>query len=100
MKILRVRRGFTTNSSASSEWLPPTSTSTASSSNPSTVVTTTTSVNNTPRSTPWDATGQEQAAREANLLRLGGLIAFVAVAFVVERAMRLFIKKRNEKRDL
>ena len=24
MKILRVRRGFTTNSSASSEWVPPT----------------------------------------------------------------------------
>jgi hypothetical protein len=65
MKILRVRRGFTTNSSASSEWIP---------SQPL---------------TPGGVSLRTQLSRTDDAYKVGGLIALVATAFALQRAARL-----------
>jgi hypothetical protein len=81
MKILRVRRGFTTNSSASSEWIPQKGDEGLAGS-------ATTSPSETPPGGHRDTT--------ADGLRLGGLVAVVAMAFASRRLLRRFTKRGNK----
>lgn len=69
MKILRVRRGFTTNSSASSEWIP---------SQPS---------------TPGGESLRTTLSRSDEAYKVGGLIAVVALAFIVQKLLALFWRR-------
>lgn len=91
MRILRVRRGFTTNSSASSEWLPPdgetpeTNPPLGPESGPARPFTPTTKI----------AYPMQHQALLSNLTRGGGLVAVVACAFVADRLWRAFRKRRS-----
>lgn len=93
MKILRVRRGFTTNSSASSEWLPPEDEAAVSEGGvPGPVLPVPINIGFTPYSkvllplqpaTPW-----------ANLSKGGGLVALVACVFIADRVWRRVRSRR------
>ena len=83
MKVLSVRRGFTTNSSASSEWLPPqpgaTPSETSSATHPESVPVLPIPA---PPKSPW-----------LDGARLGGLIGMIALVFSIDRIFRSRRKK-------
>ena len=88
MKILRIRRGFTTNFSASTEWIPPPPGSTV------------------PGSTLQGSTGQSPTPGTPannqlanNGLIVGGLLAAVVSAVVIERFVRNIRRTRRDDND-
>jgi hypothetical protein len=90
MKILRIRRGFTTNSSASSEWIPGQTPSPISK-----------PTNDIPMGTtrvvkPMSASDMQGGSHWTDSARLGGLVGVVALAFIAERVTRLIRKKKNK----
>ncbi len=85
MRILRVRRGFTTNSSASSEWIPPEANPPRPSLNESLHVTKVV--------LPVGATPPPQAVNWGDAAKVGGLISIVAAFFVAERAARSIVRR-------
>lgn len=100
MRILRIRRGFTTNSSSAAEFLPdggripdasttPRPSATPRSSGPASVMSTV---------APW---GNESAASEpmSNTTTLGMVFAAVAGAFVAGSVVRMVLKRRSRKPD-
>ena len=104
MKILRIRRGFTTNSSASSEWVPPQWTpgskvppapgSAPSVSGASPSGTPPTSV--TPVATePMPAPVQPVSNLPTNAWAVGGVLGLVALVVAIERTMRRVLGPRK-----
>jgi hypothetical protein len=100
MKILRIRRGFTTNSSSAAEFLPdggripdasttPPPTATPRSSGPTTIMSSV---------APW---GNEAAPSDppSNTTTLGMVFAAVAGAFVAGSVVRMVLRRRNRKID-
>ena len=90
MKILRVRRGFTTNSSASSEWIPAQPGKVGIEGAPSA----TTPLNALTSSTP--SSTQPSANSGADAAKMGGLIALVAIAFTVQKVVRSLLHRKKE----
>jgi hypothetical protein len=87
MKILRIRRGFTTNSSASTEWVPPPN---AAGPNPLSGQASQT----TPSSQgAGHAAGNGQLA--TNGLTIGGIVLAIVSIFLAERVIRLVVRKRK-----
>lgn len=99
MKILRVRRGYTTNSSAYTEWLPPPAGGGAQSSGapaggaavggsgPAGTSAPAASGTQAPSPMPL-AQPQSPSQLGGNSLLVGGLVAAVVAAFVGERLLR------------
>lgn len=83
MKILRVRRGFTTNSSSSSEWVPPPPGTAAPTGQAHTGAVTSTGVAPAPGS-----------ALAGNTLIVGGVVAGLVTLYLVERLVRKATRKR------
>ena len=85
MRILRIRRGFTTNSSASSEWLPgaPTPDPGQGLAGSGTGPTVSTTSGSYPRT---------QANASGDAIKVGGLIAIVALVFTAHRLGRAIFK--------
>ena len=86
MRILRIRRGFTTNSSASSEWLPGAPTPDPSqglAGNGGTGPTISTTSGSYPR---------PQSNASGDAVKVGGLIAIVALVFTAHRVGRAIFK--------
>lgn len=79
MKILRVRRGFTTNSSSASEWVPPPP--------PASMPPIGQTVSGIPVQEP------APPPTASNAQKVGGLAALVALAFAAERIYRKFRRK-------
>lgn len=101
MKILRVRRGYTTNSSAASEFIPPSDApagtssgnQTAGTAAPATAGPTTVAMPAGPAATVTVApaapvTAAPVASGWSNSAMLGGLAGLVVLAFVAERVLR------------
>jgi hypothetical protein len=91
MKILRVRRGFTTNSSASSEWIPGQSTP------PPGIEGGGPSGASQPSSSTTAGSGgtRPSVGSSADTAKVGGLIALVALAFTVQRVARSVWKRKK-----
>lgn len=84
MKILRIRRGFTTNSSASTEWVPP----------PNTAGPNPISSQTTPGSQgAGNAATNSQLA--SNGLTIGGIALAIVSIFLAERLIRHIVRKRK-----
>lgn len=99
MKILKIRRGFTTNSSASSEWIPSpngspsgTPSNTLPNSAPGTTFTPVTKIVLPMNAQPGGS------STISNLTKGGGLIALVAVIFLADRTVRTLLRRRKAKR--
>jgi hypothetical protein len=95
MKILRVRRGYTTNSSSTNEWFPNASSTSAPSpgSSPPPVGKTITIMPTTVVPAKTAPTARDTSS---NYLKVGGLIGIVALIFLIERLVRFFLKKKSK----
>jgi hypothetical protein len=71
MKIFRIKRGYTTNSSSANEWLPTSS-----------------------------QLEQREATRTQNIHSISGVVAFVIVMFIGEKVLRRIYERWKKRRDV
>lgn len=107
MKILRIRRGYTTNSSAYTEWLPPPPGSTQgqqpAAAPPGTTAAPPAAANLqgitvAPPAQPV-AAAPAQGPLGGNLMMVTGIVAVVAGAFIAERVIRRMRSGRSVEDD-
>jgi hypothetical protein len=104
MKILRVRRGFTTNSSASSEWIPPPGAAPGAAPGATSGSPTLPSgaANFTPQAKvvlPMSSGQTSPATSWSDSMKVGGLVGIVALAFVIEKVIRKFRARKTEQSE-
>jgi hypothetical protein len=101
MEILRVRRGYTTNSSSYTEWLPPPLEKEGNSSGPKGNKSPVSPSNTTDAATQSPGTPVSTAPVSVsnpaytNALAVGGFVAIVVGVYLAEK---IFRKKRNKER--
>lgn len=88
MKIIRKRRGFTTNSSSAADWVVPVPTAADFATNAYLSATTSNQVTTTA------APAQNQVLKN-NVGSIAGVLCAVAGLFVVERLVRGFMKRKR-----
>lgn len=111
MKILRIRRGFTTNSSASSEWVPPPwqqnalgfrkgpnapGYSPSGSPLPGTGMPGATAESTGVSGSAAPATGAPAAGLAGNSLTIGLVVAGVVALFAVDRLARRWLRRNKD----
>jgi hypothetical protein len=110
MKILKVRRGFTTNSSASSEWVPPEDMNAQANTGPGNNGPENSGGNSvssngrssptfTPYSKVWLPMKPQASAEWSNAAKGGGLVAIVACAFIADRIWRVVRRRKPAQRS-